>query len=87
MHIQDQNDSTIKMIIPNIFHTYLGMYMAQSFIHALIATIITGAAIEAWKIDSPAVRQRFRLSVILIAIFSFPIYQLINSERSTLFFG
>lgn len=74
------------MIIPNIFHTYLGMYMAQSFIHALIATIITGAAIEAWKIESPNVRQRFRLSVILIAIFSFPAYQFINSERSTLFF-
>jgi Zn-dependent protease with chaperone function len=74
------------MNIPDIFHTSLGMYMAQSFIHALVATILTGAAIEAWKIDSPRVRQRFRLSVILIAIFSFPLYQLINSDRGSLFF-
>jgi len=77
---------TFSMTIPNVFHTYLGMYTAQSFIHALIATIITGAAIEAWKIESPKVRQRFRLSVILIAIFSFPVYQLINRDRSSLFF-
>lgn len=75
-----------SMTIPDVFHTYLGMYMAQSFIHALIATLITGAAIEAWKIESPRVRQRFRLSVILIAIFSFPAYQLINRDRNSLFF-
>ena len=74
------------MHIADFFHTYPGMYIIQSFFHALIATIITGAAIEAWKIDSPIVRQRFRLSVILLAIFSFPLYQLINPERGTLFF-
>ncbi len=74
------------MRIADFFHTYPGMYIMQSFYHALIATIITGAAIEAWKIDSPIVRQRFRLSVILLSIFSFPLYQLINPERGTLFF-
>lgn len=74
------------MHIADFFHTYPGMYLIQSFFHALIATIITGAAIEAWKIDSPIVRQRFRLSVILLSIFSFPLYQLINPERGTLFF-
>ncbi len=78
------NDTT--MHIADFIHTYPGMYIVQSFFHALIATIITGSAIEAWKIDSPIVRQRFRLSVILIAIFSFPVYQLINPERGTLFF-
>lgn len=74
------------MQIPNLFETTLGMYMAQSFLHALVATLITGAAIEAWRIESPVVRQRFRLSVILLSIFSFPLYQLIDSDRSTLFF-
>lgn len=71
------------MHIPNIFHTYFGMYLAQSFLHALLATLIAGAAIEAWKIESPLVRQRFRLTVILFAIFSYPFYQIINGERNT----
>jgi len=74
------------MHIADFFHTYPGMYIIQSFFHALIATIITGSAIEAWKINSPIVRQRFRLSVILLSIFSFPLYQLINPERGTLYF-
>ena len=74
------------MQIPNLFDTTIGMYMAQSFLHALVATLITGAAIEAWQIDSPVVRQRFRLSVILLSIFSFPLYQLIDGDRSSLFF-
>lgn len=74
------------MHIPNLFYTNAGMYMAQSFFHALIATLITSAAIEAWKIDSPEIRQRFRLSVILFSIFSFPLYQLIDHNRSSIFF-
>lgn len=73
------------MHIADFFHSYPGMYLIQSLIHALIATIITGAAIEAWKIDIPLVRQRFRLSVVLLAIVSFPLYQLIDPERGTLF--
>jgi Zn-dependent protease with chaperone function len=59
------------------------MYMTQSFIHAGIATLLSGAAIEAWKIDSPRVKQAFRLSVILLSIFSFPVYQFINKERGS----
>jgi Zn-dependent protease with chaperone function len=74
------------MQIPNIFNTPVGMYMAQSFLHALVATLVTGAAIEVWQIESPVVRQRFRLTVILLSIFSFPLYQLIDRDRSSLFF-
>jgi hypothetical protein len=74
------------MHIPNLFHTYPGMYMTQSFLHALIATVITGGAIEAWNIESPRIRQRFRLSVILFSIFSFPVYQAIDADRNSVFF-
>ncbi len=74
------------MQIPNLFHTSFGMYLAQSLLHALLATLIAGAAIEAWKIESPRVRQRFRLTVILFAIFSFPLYHLMNSERNAVLF-
>jgi Zn-dependent protease with chaperone function len=62
------------------------MYVTQSFLHALIAVIVVDMAIEAWKIDNPSVRQRFRFAVILFAIVSFPLYQLINPERSSVFF-
>lgn len=74
------------MHLPNFFNTVIGMYMAQSFFHALIATIIASTALEIWRIESPSIRQRFRLSVILYAFFSFPVFQLINPERGGLFF-
>lgn len=74
------------MNITAILNSYPGMYVTQSFFHAFIGTIITSAAIETWRIDSPLVRQRFRLSVILFSIFSFPLYQAINPERGGLFF-
>lgn len=76
----------IGMHIPNFFHTVAGMYMAQSFFHSIIATIIASTALEVWKLESPSIRQRFRLSVILFSFFSFPVFQIINPERSGLFF-
>jgi Zn-dependent protease with chaperone function len=74
------------MTMANFFSTYPGMYATQSFLHALIAVIMVDMAIQAWKIDNPSVRQRFRFAVILYAIVSFPLYQLINPERSSVFF-
>lgn len=74
------------MEIANLFYTYPGMYATQSFLHALVATILVDMAIEAWKIDNPLARQRFRFSVILFAILSFPVYQIINPERGSVLF-
>lgn len=74
------------MNIANFFYTYPGMYLTQSFLHALIAMILVDMAIQAWKIDNPSVRQRFRYAIILYAIASFPLYQLMNPERSSVFF-
>ncbi len=73
---------SVTMHIPDFFHTYPGMYVAQSFCHAVIAAVITDRAMKAWKIYDPVIRQRFRLIVILFPIFSFPLYQVINPDRS-----
>ncbi len=74
------------MNIANFFYSYPGMYVTQSFLHGLIAMILVDMAIQAWKIDNPTVRQRFRYAIILYAIFSFPLYQFVNPERSSVFF-
>jgi len=71
------------MIIPTFFNSYAGMYVAQSFCHSLIAAVIAEQAIKAWKIDNPLVQQRFHLIAVLFPIFSFPLYQAINSGRSS----
>ncbi len=62
------------------------MYVAQSFCHSLIASVIIDQALRAWKIDNPVIRQRFRLAVVLYPVFSFPLYQLINPDRSSVLF-
>ena len=62
------------------------MYVAQSFCHALIASVLMDQALRAWRIDDPLIRQRFRLTVVFFPIFSFPFYQLINPDRGSVLF-
>ena len=62
------------------------MYLVQSFIHSLIAAFIVDTALIAWKIESPIMRQRFRLLVIITPLVSFPLYQLITPDRGSALF-
>lgn len=62
------------------------MYLVQSFFHSLIAALVVDTALQAWNIEGPVVRQRFRLIVIIIPLISFPLYQLLNPARSGLTF-
>lgn len=62
------------------------MYLAQSFLHSLIAALIVDTALLSWKIESPAARQRFRLLVIILPIVSFPLYQLATPDRGSALF-
>jgi len=62
------------------------MYLAQSFLHSLIAALIVDTALLAWKIEEPVIRQRFRLLVIVLPIISFPLYQMITPERGSALF-
>jgi len=74
------------MNITDILQSLAGRYVTQSFLHAFIAVIITDGALRAWKIEDPAVKQRFRILTVLFPIFSFPFYQLINPDRGSLLF-
>ena len=62
------------------------MYMTQSCLHAFIAMLIVDRAIQIWDIGNPLIRQRFRIFIIFIALFSYPFYQLMNPERGDLAF-
>ena len=74
------------MTISSIFHSWPGAYLAQSFLHALVAALIVDTALIAWKIDDPAARQRFRLLVLIVPAVSFPLYQALAPERGTALF-
>lgn len=74
------------MSTTDFFSSLPGMYVAQSFCHSLVASVIMDQALRAWKIENPAVRQRFRLVVVLFPVFSFPLYQLISPDRGSVLF-
>lgn len=74
------------MNISSIFNAWPGMYLAQSFLHSLIAALIVDTALLAWKIEAPVIRQRFRLLVIILPIISFPLYQMITPDRGSALF-
>lgn len=69
-----------------IFNSWPGMYLVQSFLHSLIAAFIVDTALIAWKIESPVMRQRFRLMVIITPLVSFPFYQIITPDRGSALF-
>lgn len=74
------------MILSSFFSSFFGIYLTQSCIHALIATLVVDRAIQIWEIDDPLIRQRFRIIIIFIALFSCPVYQLMNADRGSIAF-
>lgn len=70
----------------SLLNSYIGMYIVQAFCHSLIAALIVDRAIYSWEIRSPLIQFRFRLIVLLLPIFSFPFYQIINPNRGTSYF-
>ena len=74
------------MSISTFFNSFAGMYVAQSFCHSIIVAVIADQALKAWRVETPEVRQRFRLIAIIFPIVSFPLYQLVNPDRSSALF-
>ncbi len=74
------------MDLSGLFDSYPGMYIVQSFLHLTISAVIVNAAIKVWDISNPLITQRYRFLAIIFPIFSFPLYQLINPERGSIFF-
>jgi beta-lactamase regulating signal transducer with metallopeptidase domain len=83
MHL---HEAAINMNLSDLFNSYFGIYIAQSFCHSIIAFITVDRAIFLWNINNPLIRQRFRLIVVLTPVFSFPVYQIINPERNSISF-
>lgn len=71
------------MTVADFFNTWPGMFLAQSFLHSLIAALLVDIALLSWNIEDPRVRQTFRLIVIVTPILSFPLYQLFFPERGS----
>jgi len=69
-----------------LLNSYPGSYIVQSFYHSVIAAAVVEIAIKAWGIRNPRVRQRLLLIVIIFPVFSFPAYQIINPQRSSVSF-
>lgn len=70
----------------SLFNSYLGMFMAQAFCHSIIAFVVVNRAMHIWHISNPLIRQRFHLIVVLLPVFSFPLYQAINPDRGSVSF-
>ncbi|MDA8099665.1 MAG: hypothetical protein M0042_08565 [Nitrospiraceae bacterium] len=71
------------MHIDAFFHSWVGMFVTQSILHTLVAALIVDTALSAWNIANPAVRQRFRLLVVILPVVTFPLYQAISPERGS----
>ena len=69
-----------------LLNSYVGMYITQAVLHSAIAAILADCAIVAWNISNPVRRQHLRMGVILLPIASFPLFQLINHERGSVYF-
>lgn len=74
------------MNLSDYFSSTPGVYMAQSFCHALISVIIVERAIRTWRIEEPLMKQRFRFIVIILPIFSWPVFQILNPDRGSILF-
>ncbi len=74
------------MDISSLFSTFPGVYITQAFYHSLTAAVVTDMSLHAWAIASPAVRQRFRLIPIIVPVFTYPLFQLLNPERGSMHF-
>ncbi len=74
------------MTLSYFFSSYIGMYVTQAFCHSIVASVISDQALRAWSVSDPGTRQRFRLIVVLIPVFSFPLFQIFSPGRSSLEF-
>lgn len=74
------------MGIQDFFNSYSGRYIIQSFFHSLTAVALVGIFLRLWKIENPLIIQKFRFLVILLPVFSFPIYHLVNPVRGEVSF-
>jgi len=72
------------MTLSDLLLTLPGRYVVQSVSHSVTAAIVVESALRAWAIRRPLVQQRLRTLVVLLPIFAFPAYQLVDPDRGTM---
>ena len=60
-----------------------GIYAVQTFLHSLIAILIIERALKIWHIHNPLTKFRYRIMTLVLPVCMLPLYQLINSGRSS----
>ncbi len=68
------------------FDSYIGMFIAQSVLHSFMTLVIIEIAFYSWEIRDHLAKFRYRLLVLILPIFVFPVYQLINPDRGSMYF-
>lgn len=68
------------------FESYIGMFITQSVLHSFITVIIIEMVFYSWEIKDHLIKFRYRLLVLILPIFMFPTYQLLNPDRGTMYF-
>ena len=74
------------MNLSHFFSSIPGLYATQAFFHSLVAGAVVEIAIVSFRIASPFVRQRLLLIAIVFPVFSFPLYQLADPARGSVYF-
>jgi len=74
------------MSLSHFFSSLAGLYATQAFFHSLVAGAVVEIAILSFRLGSPFVRQRLLLIAIVFPAFSFPLYQLADPARGSVYF-
>lgn len=68
------------------FDSYIGMFVLQSIAHSVVTLLIVEMSLRIWEVNIARERFRYRLLVLILPFFMFPVFQLINPDRSSFYF-
>lgn len=66
--------------------SWVGIFLAQSFFHSLIAAVIVDRSLAVWDIRTPLIRQRFRSLILFLPLVSLPLYHSLTPNRTAFTF-
>ena len=68
------------------FESYIGGYVLQSVLHSMTTLFLVEMSLRVWDVGDALERFRYRLLVILMPFFMFPVFQFLNPERGSFYF-
>lgn len=60
--------------------------MLQSIAHSIVTLLIVEMSLRIWEVNIARERFRYRILVLILPFFMFPVFQLINPDRSSFYF-